>query len=416
MRTGALGHALNGLRLPAEQNQTPGGGVQLDMSWTLIAAALAAVVMAGCGGADDEPPEAGRDAVAEAEIPFDTSDWRTDFSEHSVRLDEFLGGGPPKDGIPSIDEPKLVSVADADEFLAPREPVAVVELDGAVRAYPIQILTWHEIVNHEIAGDPVAVTYCPLCNSTVAFRREVEGQAVEFGTTGMLRNSDLVMYDRRTESWWQQITAEAVVGELTGTKLDVLPSQILSWRQVQRLHPEAEVLSRDTGFDREYGSNPYPAYDRDPDSAPFLFEGEPDRSLPPKERVAAIQAGGRSAVVYPFSRLADDTPVNDELDGRPIVVLYDPDVASALDSPLVSAGDNAGAAAVFERAAGGRTLTFEPGAEAGEFRDRETGSTWGMTGRAIGGPLAGARLEQIAHDDQFWFALAAFFEDAEIRR
>jgi hypothetical protein len=372
-----------------------------------IVAALLAVVAAACGNESPDP-------VGGDRPPFSTSGWGTDFSNHSVPLDEFVGGGPPKDGIPSIDDPEFVSVDDADSFLDAREPVAVVELDGDVRAYPIQILIWHEIVNDEIGGEPVAVTYCPLCNSTVAFSRVVAGEPVEFGTTGMLRASDLVMYDRATESWWQQITAEAVVGERTGTTLDVLPSQILSWEELRRVHPDAQVLSRDTGFDRDYGSSPYGGYDRDLDSRPFLFEGEPDRSLPPKERVAAVRTD-ESAVVYPFSGLREKTPVNDELDGEPIVVFFDPDVASALDSPLVSAGRDVGAAAVFERTVRGRELEFEPDADPGVFRDRQTGSTWDMSGTATSGRLDGSRLKQVAHDDQFWFALAAFFEDAEIR-
>jgi hypothetical protein len=378
----------------------------------LIAAAIAAAVFGGCGGGEDRPAT---DESAE-DVPFDTSDWQTDFAEHSVPLDEFMGGGPPKDGIPSIDDPKFVSVEEADEFLDVREPVAVVEIAGEVRGYPLQILTWHEIVNDEIAGEPVAVTYCPLCNSTVAFRREIGSEAVEFGTTGMLRNSDLVMYDRKTESWWQQITAEAVVGELTGTKLELLPSQILSWGDLRRSHPDAEVLSRDTGFSRDYGSNPYAGYDSDLDAQPFLLEGEPDRSLPPMERVAAIKTGERSAVVYPFSRLGRDAPINDQVDGRPVVVLFDPDVASALDASLISEGRNVGAAAVFERRVGRRTLEFGPGPDRGTFRDSQTGSTWDVSGVATAGALAGERLEQIPHDDQFWFALAAFFPETEIRR
>jgi Protein of unknown function (DUF3179) len=376
----------------------------------LVAAAIAAGVIAGCGGDGSAPDDAGGGAP-----PFDTSDWATDFDEHSVPLDEFVSGGPPKDGIPSIDNPKFVSVGEADGFLDPREPVAVLELGGTVRAYPIQIITWHEIVNDEIDGEAVAMTYCPLCNSTVAFRREVDGEDVEFGTTGMLRNSDLVMYDRRTESWWQQITAEAVVGELTGARLEVLPSQILAWEELRRLHPDAEVLSRETGFERDYGSNPYTGYESDRGSQPFALEGPPDRSLPAKERVAAIKTED-SAVVYPFSRLEAEAPLNDVLHGRAIVVFFDPDVASALDDALVSRGKAVGAAAIFDRAVDGRTLTFEATAKPGEFRDRETGSLWDMSGRATAGRLEGAELEPIAHDDQFWFALAAFFPDAEIRR
>jgi hypothetical protein len=377
----------------------------------LIPAALVAATLSACGGGGASGSGDGGDTP-----PFSTAGWETDFSTHSVPFDEFIGGGPPKDGIPSIDDPRFVGVDEADEFLDAREPVAILELGPAARAYPLQILTWHEIVNDEIGGEAVAVTYCPLCNSTVAFRREIDGRPVEFGTTGMLRNSDLVMYDRATESWWQQITAEAVVGELTGERLEVLPSQILSWEDVQRLHPAAEVLSRDTGFDRDYGANPYTAYDADPESQPFLFEGEPDRSLPPKERVAAIRTGDRSAVVYPFSRLAQEAPINDTVGERPVVVFFDPNVASALDSSQLSEGRDVGAAAVFGRTAQGRTLTFRPGSAPGEFRDAETGSRWNMSGIATAGPLAGTRLGQVAHDDQFWFALAAFFPHAEIRR
>ena len=380
------------------------------MKSTLVASLFAAAALTGCGiGSDDEAAE------QEVEVPFSTAEWATDFSTNSVPLDEFVGGGPPKDGIPSIDVPKFVGVDEAEEFLDGSEPVAVVELEGEIRAYPLQILIWHEIVNDEIAGEPVAVTYCPLCNSTVAFRREVDGRPVEFGTTGMLRNSDLVMYDRATESWWQQITAVAVVGKLTGTKLEVLPSQILAWDQFQRLHPGGRVLSRETGFNRNYGSNPYTGYDSDPDSQPFLLEGEADPSLPPKERVAAIQTGDGSAVVYPFSRLADEAPINDEIDGRLVAVFFDPNVASALDSSAISAGRDVGAAAVFERLAGARTLDFEAGPDQGTFRDVQTASTWTMSGEATAGPLKGTQLEQVPHDDQFWFALAAFFDDADIR-
>jgi hypothetical protein len=223
------------------------------------------------------------------------------------------------------------------------------------------------------------------------------------------------MYDRQTESWWQQITADAVVGELTGTRLDLIPSQVLSWQQFKRLHPDGRVLSTDTGYDRPYGSNPYVGYDQ-PNSPPFASSGETDDRLPPKERVAAVQTGKNSAVVYPFSPLEREAPVNDDVEGKPVVVFYDPDVASPLDAAEITQGADVGTAAIFERVADGRTLSFERGSKPGTFRDRETGSTWDMGGRATSGPLQGERLDQVQSDDQFWFALAAFFPRVEIRR
>ncbi len=224
------------------------------------------------------------------------------------------------------------------------------------------------------------------------------------------------MWDRETESWWQQLTAEAIVGELTGaaTRGPVRPRSSPGSSSGAAI-PTGRVLSRETGSNRDYGRNPYVGYD-DPDSQPFLLDGEADSSLPPKERVAAIRTGERSAVVYAYSRLAEEAPMNDEIDARKVVVLFDPDVRSALDTPLISAGRKVGAAAVFERTVDGRPLAFESGPNRGEFRDTQTGSIWNMSGVATSGELEGTRLGQIAHDDQFWFALAAFYPRAEIRR
>jgi len=190
---------------------------------------------------------------------------------------------------------------------------------------------------------------------------------------------------------------------------------VLSWDQFKRLHPDGLVLSTDTGYDRPYGDNPYVGYDQ-PNSPPFASSGETDDRLPPKERVAAVQTGKDTAVVYPFSRLEDEAPVNDEVAGKPVVIFYDPEVASPLDASEISQGADVGAAAVFVRSADGRTLTFERGSKPGTFRDRETGSVWDMSGRATSGSLEGEHLEQVESDDQFWFALAAFFPDVEIRR
>jgi hypothetical protein len=375
----------------------------------LLLVLVAAGPLAGCGGDAPGPStESERSGEPSRELRVSTADWKTDFSRHSVPLGEFVSGGPPRDGIPPIDDPKFVAVREADEWLDEREPLLVVEVAGAVRAYPVQILVWHEIVNDELGGRPVAVTYCPLCNSSLVFDRDVDRVGVmRFGTTGNLRHSDLVMWDDRTESWWQQLTGEAVVGELTGTRLEVLPSQTLSWADFKARHPQGDVLSRDTGFDRDYGANPYAGYD-DPQSSPFLLDSQPDRRLPPKERVVAIED-----VVVPFSRLARDPVAEIEVDGTPVVVLYKRGVLSPLDNAAISRSRDVGTAGTFDRRLDDRTLSFKPAGD-GRFRDAQSGSTWDITGRAIAGERAGRRLRPIVSDQQFWFALAAFLPEARI--
>ncbi len=380
--------------------------------WLIVVLALVGLVAAACSG--DELPSgdgSGRGGGSEA-LQVDTSGWETDFSKHSVPLSEFRSGGPPRDGIPPIDEPKPTSQADADEWLADREPVLAVEVGDRVRAYPVQILVWHEIVNDTLDGRPIAVTYCPLCNSSLVFDRRVGGRTLTFGTTGNLRRSDLVMWDRQTESWWQQLTASAVVGELTGTKLKVLASQTLSWADFKRIHPGGDVLSRDTGVERDYGSNPYAGYDQ-PDSQPFLLDGEADDRLPPKERVVAVFAADETVVV-PFSRLAREPVVATEAGGRPVVVLYKRGVVSPLDAPSIEGSRDVGTAAAFDPSVDGQRLNFER--RDNGFVDRQTGSRWNIAGQAVAGELAGERLEPIRHDQQFWFALAAFVPDARIEQ
>jgi hypothetical protein len=378
--------------------------------WLIAALALTAIVVTACDS--DQPSTPDRGGRATDALQVDTSGWETDFSKHSVPLSEFQSGGPPRDGIPPVDEPKPTSQADADEWLSEREPVLAVEVGDQVRAYPIQILVWHEIANDTLGGRPIAVTYCPLCNSSLVFDRRVEGRTLTFGTTGNLRRSDLVMWDRQTESWWQQLSAEAVVGELTGTSLEVLPSQTLSWADFKCIHPGGDVLSRDTGVARDYGSNPYAGYDQ-PDSEPSLFDGEADDRLPPKERVVAIFAEDETVVV-PFGRLAREPVVQARAGGRPVVVFYKRGVVSPLDAPSIAGSRDVGTAAAFDPRVDGRTLEFERRDDG--FVDRETGSRWDIAGRAVAGELAGARLAPVRHDQQFWFALAAFVPDARIER
>ena len=380
----------------------------------LIAACLG-LVAAGCGGAGDAGrggggESGGAESTGADGLRVPTAEWETDFSRHNVPLSEFTSGGPGRDGIPPIDKPKFVSQESADEWLADNEPVLVVELGGQARAYPIQILMWHEVVNDELAGRPIAVTFCPLCNSSLVFDRRLDGRELTFGTTGNLRNSDLVMWDRQTESWWQQLTGEAVVGELTDKRLRALASQTLSFKDFRESFPSGDVLSRDTGFERNYGDNPYEGYDT-PDQQPFLFEGETDERLAAKERVAAVFIGDDAAVV-PFSRLRKNPVASFDVAGTPVAVMFKAGVASALDDAKISESDDVGTSAAFDRRLEGRTLDFERRGDA--IVDRQTRSTWDITGRATDGPLRGKRLKAVRSDQQFWFALAAFLPDARI--
>ncbi len=370
----------------------------------LMVAAVAVVVLAGGVAPDWGGVSSVRAAHQGERVPFNTSEWKTDFAKHSVPLGDIISGGPPKDGIPAIDRPKFDSVADADKWLKPLEPVILYERNREARAYPLQILIWHEIANDTVAGTPVAVTFCPLCNTAIAFDRRLESRVLDFGTTGKLRFSDLVMYDRQTESWWQQITGEAIVGELTGKRLTFLPAQIVSWEMFKNTYPQGKVLNRETGHFRSYGSNPYVGYDNI-NSSPFLYAGPKDARLPPMERVVTVSLGDED-VAYPFSALEKMRVVNDTVGGRPIVVLYTKGVASALDKSSIPDSRDIGTAAVFERTLEGKVLAFKVSGD--RMADAQTGSTWDILGAATGGPLSGKRLTPVVNGHHFWFSWAVF--------
>ena len=221
----------------------------------------------------------------------DVDEWqphwpRTDFSKSTVDLSEILSGGIPRDTIPAIDAPTIGTLAQGADVYDPREPVITVTVNGETRAYPLTILIWHEIVNDELGGVPIAVTYCPLCNSAIVFDRRVGEQVLDFGTTGNLRFSDLVMYDRQTESWWQQFTGEGIVGEFAGTDLDMLPNRVEPFGVLAARVPDADVLLRTPGFPRNYGVNPYGAYDS---GERPLFPGIPEPAgIAPLAYVVAV--------------------------------------------------------------------------------------------------------------------------------
>ncbi len=331
------------------------------------------------------------------------------FPPARVDVEEIRSGGPPPDGIPPIDEPRFAR-PDTFRSLDDREPVIAFELDGDARAYPLEILTWHEIVNDTVAGVPVAVTYCPLCNTAVVYDRRLGDRVLDFGTSGSLYQSALVMYDRQTESLWAHFTAEGLVGVLAGERLDTYPASIVSWASWREAHPDGLVLSRETGFDRDYGRNPYPGYD-DIERQPFLFRGEVDGRLAAMERVVAL---GRDTepVAVRLDELADVGVIDLTVDGDAITVWHLPGTGSALDDIDTANGRDVGATGVFRRQAEGRRLTFERDGDL--FVDVETASRWDVFGTAVDGPLAGERLEPVEHVDTFWFAWAAYRPDTRI--
>lgn len=336
--------------------------------------------------------------------------WRTNFAKTSIDLNELMSGGPPKDGIPALLNPRFVSIDEASDWLDSVEPVIFLEHNDVVKAYPLQILIWHEIVNDKIDDLPVIVTFCPLCYSAIVFDRRLDDMTLGFGVSGLLRNSDMVMYDLYTESFWQQFTGEAIVGDYTGETLTPVPSQIISFQQLMDTYPDALVLSRETGFTRQYGMNPYTGYD-DIDQTPFLFKGDIDERLPPNEKVIAVKDEGLLKA-YPYSITFDKNVIHDDINGKSIVVFHAEGNASALDDRYIEDSKDVGSTGVFEPVADGQSLTFSY--IDGLFVDKQTNSKWDITGKAISGSLEGSQLKRILHGDYFAFAWFAFKPETDI--
>jgi len=265
----------------------------------------------------------------------------TDFSKSLVDFDEIMSGGPPKDGIPSIDDPVFEPVAEVD--LPAEEPVMGLTLEGESRAYPLRILMWHEIVNDRIGEVPVAVTFCPLCNTGLVFDRRVDGQVLEFGTTGKLRNSDLVMYDRQTESWWQQFVGRAIIGELAGKELDMIPARLESFEEFAERAPDGKVQVPSNPAMRAYGQNPYAGYDKSP--RPFLYSGEMPEEVEPLARVVRVEDRAWS-----LDHVREEGVIETE-DG--LRITWRPGQVSALDSGVIAQSREVGTVIVERRSGDG---------------------------------------------------------------
>ncbi|MBA3618077.1 MAG: DUF3179 domain-containing protein [Acidothermales bacterium] len=314
------------------------------------------------------------------------------------------------DGIPSIDKPVSIPREVADTELNETEQVMLVTHGGQARAYPVRSLIRHEIVNDVIAELPVAVTWCPLCNTGITFDRRVNGEAEVFGVSGGLYRSALVMFDRRTTSLWPQPLGKAVLGPLLGTELEVVASSLLPWKEVRDAHPDVAVVLASEDELAKTGENPYDGYDTSGD--PFLFKGEVDERLPAFTRVAGVTVDGESKA-WSYDVLRRRRAIDATVGGQPMVLLWAPGSASPLESDDVREGRDVGSTGVYDPRVGGRSLTFSPAGRTG-FRDRETGSRWTLTGRATEGALAGEQLTPLTHQDAFWFAWAAFQPDTAL--
>lgn len=281
---------------------------------------IAAMTLAGAGPGWSNPQ-------------FWAREWpETNFDKTSVKAwGQILSGGPPKDGIPALSDPQFLWVAD-ETRIGDAEPVITVEIGSATpRTYPIRYLTWHEIVNDTVEGLPVAVTFCPLCNSGLTFDRRVNGRVLTFGVSGKLRNSDMIMYDRETQSWWQQAIGEAIVGDLTGARLKQLPTWMESWAEFKARNPDGLVMAQPS-FNRAYGRNPYRGYDSS--ARPFLYDGAlPPHGINPLARV--VRVGNRA---WPLDRFQG----SDTLREAGLVLSWAPGQASALDTPRLANGKDVG--------------------------------------------------------------------------
>jgi len=349
-------------------------------------------------------------------IPFD---WNTDISKHSVDLSE-IQIVLPKGSFPTLDFPKFVGKEAGLIMFYAKEPVIAIEIDGEAKAYSLNILTMHEISNDVLSGVPILVTYCPLCNSGIVYLRKLKYDGkeniMEFEPSGMLRNSDMVMLDRNTETLWQQLMGVAIVGELDKKQLDILPSLIISVEEFFNRYPQGKILSKKTGFldsEKHYGTNPYKNYD-DKNSKPYerFFDSDKiDKRLPPMERIVDIENNGKYKV-YTFKSIEKKGVINDTFESKNVVLFHQSGTVSILDQENINESKDIGTIAVFNRKLEDKELTFKK--VKGIFIDIQTNSSWDITGNCFEGELKGKQLQIEPHSNHFAFAWLAFYPDTEI--
>jgi Protein of unknown function (DUF3179) len=343
--------------------------------------------------------------------------WKTDTSIRSIELSE-IKALLKRDVFPVFDNPTFINSKEADTVYFGREPVLAIEIEGKAKAYPLNVLTFHELANDELAGVPILASYCPLCNSAIVFDRTVliggEPEILEFGVSGMLRNSDMIMWDKKTESWWQQFTGEAIVGNLTYKDLEILPSMVLSKDEFFSQFPKGLILSKSNPENDDltgaYGKNPYLEYD-DPERKSFRLWGEIDDRLPPTERVVHVQVEGFTKL-YPWHYLEKNGVINDEFHEEHIAIFFQKGVVSILDQEKIEDSKDVGTALAFSPWIDGKIVTFKKVGE--DFIDNQTKSVWNISGQCISGRLKGREMNLLPHGQHFAFAWLSFYPDSEI--
>jgi hypothetical protein len=348
-------------------------------------------------------------------IPFQ---WKTDTSKSSIPLSE-ITVALPRHSFPEIDYPKFINKDKALEVFFKYEPVISVEINAKAKAYPLAMLTMHEISNDSLSGIPILPTFCPLCNSSIVYDRRLnfkgKNYLLEFEVSGMLRNSDMVMADKQTETWWQQLMGTALVGELSGAELEIIPSMVISVEDFFERYPEGQILSPATGTEAEgsYANNPYEHYDNEGKKPwdHYFDNSSLDDRLPAMERIIDVKFEG-GYKIYPFSALAEKKVINDEKDDKNIVIFYDEKTISVLDEKNISDSRPIGSATVFSPLINGKVLLFSN--KNGRIIDTGTQSIWDITGQCISGKLKGNKLETEKHGNHFAFAWLKFYPDSEI--
>ena len=317
----------------------------------------------------------------------------------SIPRDEVFDGGPGKDGIPALEDPEFISAGSAN-YLSDDDLVIGFVVEGEARAYPHDILDWHEIINDQVGNVNIAVTYCPLTGTGIGWNREIDGKVTTFGVSGLLYNSNLIPYDRETNSNWSQIRLDCVNGKLKGREVETLPMVETTWLTWKKMYPDTRVLSENTGYNRNYGSYPYGSYRTSNDYLIFPVANKDDR-IPNKERVLGIVLSN-VVRVYRFSDFEESVTVfQDKLDGQSIVI-----AGNRGDSFMLAYENDPG---------DGTTLSFRAVHDQYPVvMSDDEGNMWDVNGRAIAGPRKGARLGVIPSFLGYWFSFAAFYPDLSI--